>query len=79
LAIAGALSAASSAPAAPCNDAAPALSRFAYLVLASMADAVRPISLDTYRPQHQASREAMRIAADRPKKQQDTFRRQPSC
>jgi hypothetical protein len=60
LAIAGALSAASSALAAPCNDIAPALSRLDYLVLASMADSGRPISLATYRPQHHASREAMR-------------------
>jgi hypothetical protein len=56
LAFAGALSAASSGRAAPCSDIAPALSRFDYLVLASMADSARPISLAVYRPQHQASR-----------------------
>jgi hypothetical protein len=55
------LSAASSAPAAPCSDIAPALSRLDYLVLASMADSGRPISLAMYRPQPQASREALRI------------------
>jgi hypothetical protein len=59
LTIAGALSAASSGLAAPCSDLA-TLSRFDYLVLASMADSGRPISLATYRPQQQALREAMR-------------------
>jgi len=62
LAFAGALSAASSGLAAPCSDPAPALSRFDYLVLASMADSKRPLSLATYRPQQQrASRAASRI------------------
>jgi hypothetical protein len=61
LAFAGALSAASSGEATACGDSAPALSRFDYLVLASMADSGRPISLATYRPQPQASGEAMRI------------------
>jgi hypothetical protein len=61
LTIAGALSAASSGLAAPCSDIAPALSRFDYLVLASMADSGRPISLATYQRQQQALRDAMRI------------------
>ncbi|HMH87714.1 MAG TPA: hypothetical protein VK523_03670 [Steroidobacteraceae bacterium] len=60
LAFAGALSAASSGLAAPCSDPAP-LSRFDYLVLASMADSKRPFSLATYRPQRRASPEATRI------------------
>ena len=63
LAFVGALSAASSGPAAACSDIAPALSRFDYLVLASMADSARPISLAVYRPQHQDSRGIMRIEA----------------
>jgi hypothetical protein len=54
LALAGALSAASSGLAAPCSDPAP-LSRLDYLVLASMADSKRPLSLATYRPQQRAS------------------------
>jgi hypothetical protein len=60
LALAGALSAVSSGLAAPCSDPA-ALSRFDYLVLASMADSKRPLALATYRPQQPASREATRI------------------
>jgi hypothetical protein len=69
LAFAGALSAASSGLAAPCSDIAPALSRFDYLVLASMADSARPISLAVYRPQHQAMQGIMRIdAPDAPPK-----------
>jgi hypothetical protein len=73
LAFAGALSVASGGLAAPCSDIAPALSRFDYLVLASMADSARPISLAVYRPQHQASREAMRIeGADAPPKSATT-------
>jgi hypothetical protein len=73
LAFAGALSAASSGPAAACSDTAAALSRFDYLVLASMADSARPISLAVYRPQHQALRQAIRIdAADAPPKSATT-------
>jgi hypothetical protein len=37
------------------------LSRFDYLVLASMADSKRPLSLATYRPQPRVSPEATRI------------------
>jgi hypothetical protein len=60
LALAGALSAASSGLAAPCSDLA-VLSRFDHLVLASMADSKRPLSLAIYRPQQRASPEATRI------------------
>ena len=60
LALAGALSAASSGLAAPCSDPA-VLSRLDYLVLASMADSKRPLSLATYRPQPRVSPEATRI------------------
>ena len=64
LAFAGALSAASSASSAQaiaCSDPAPALSRFDYLVLASVADSQRPLSLATYRPQQRTSPEATRV------------------
>ena len=64
LAFAGALSAASSGLATPCADPAPALSRFDYLVLASVADSQRPLSLATYRPQQRTSPEATRIEPD---------------
>jgi hypothetical protein len=48
LSFAGALSAASGEMASPCGAGAP-LSSFDYVVLASMADAPRPISLASYR------------------------------
>ena len=60
LALAGALIAASSGLSAPCSDPV-VLSRFDYLVLASMADSKRPLSLATYQPQQRASPEATRI------------------
>jgi hypothetical protein len=49
LSFAGVLSAASGEMASPCSAAA-APSSFDYLVLASMADSQRPISMASYRP-----------------------------
>jgi hypothetical protein len=49
LAFAGALSAASGEMASPCSAAA-GPSSFDYVVLASMADSQRPISMASYRP-----------------------------